>query len=291
MGWNVYVTRKIPLAGIDLLHQKCETVEVNQEDRVLSREELLSAVAGRDGVLCLLTDRIDDEVMAAAGPQCKVFANYAVGYDNIDMEAARRRGVRVSNTPDVLTDATADMAWALLFAAARRIPEGDRLVRDGAWTGWAPMQLLGQEITRRTLGVVGGGRIGTNFALKSAGFNMRVLYADIATNTVMEGMVDARKVELDDLLKRSDFISLHVPLTDQTHHLIAARELEMMKSTAVLINTGRARRLRERADAGRGPGRTAQRRHLPAHRQRDRADAQPDGHDRGGEPDRRAGGA
>lgn len=246
-NWNVYVTRVIPQAGIDLLRQNCKTVDVNPDDRVLTRAELLKNVKGRDAVLCLLTDKIDDEVFAAAGPQCKIFANYAVGFNNVDVEAAKRRKVRVSNTPGVLTDATADMAWSLLFAAARRIAESDKFMRTGQWGGWGPMQFLGQDITGRTLGVVGVGRIGANFALKSAGFRMKVLYTDVAVSAEMESKLGAKKVPLDQLLRESDFISVHVPLMPETTHLISKPQFEMMKRTAVLINTSRGPVIDEKA--------------------------------------------
>ena len=247
MGLNVLVTRLIPQAGIDLLKQHCDTVDVNPEDRPLTREELLAGVKGRDGVLCLLTDAIDDAVFEAAGPQCKIFANYAVGYNNIDVDAARKRGVRVSNTPGVLTDATADMAWALLFSASRRIAESDAFMRTGRWQGWGPMQYLGQDITGRTLGVVGVGRIGAAFARKSAGFNMKVLYCDQAANAELERDLGARKVDFDTLLKESDFISVHVPLLPETTHLVSAREFGLMKPNAVLINTSRGPVVDEKA--------------------------------------------
>jgi len=247
MGWNVFVTRLIPRPGIEVLERNCEVVEINPHDRVLTKAELIAGVRGRDGVLCLLTDTIDDEVLAAAGPRCKVFANYAVGYNNIDIEAARRRGIRVTNTPGVLTDATADMAWALLFAAARRITESHNFMRTGKWQGWGPMQFLGQDITGQTLGVVGTGRIGTNFALKSVGFRMRVLYSDVNPNPELENRIGARKVPLDQLLAESDFVSIHVPLMKETVHLIGERELRLMKPTAVLINTSRGPIIDEKA--------------------------------------------
>lgn len=236
---NVYVTRQIPQPGLDLLHEFCDTVDVNPDDRVLPREALIDAVRGRDGVLCLLTDHIDAEVFAAAGPDCKVFANYAVGYNNIDLDAARRHKIRITNTPGVLTDATADMAWALLFSAARRVAESDRYLRAGKWAGWGPMQFLGFDVTGKTLGVVGAGRIGTCFALKSAGFDMPVCYTSRKTNTELEEKLGARRVSLDELLETADFVSLHVALTDDTTHLIDAAALQKMKSTAVLINTSR----------------------------------------------------
>ncbi len=247
MSGNIFVTRRIPQAGIDLLKEKCRAVEVNPDDRVLSRTELMEKIKSRDGVLCLLTDKVDGEVMDAAGSSCRIFANYAVGYDNIDVEAARKRSIRITNTPGVLTDATADMAWSLLFAAARRIAESDKYIRTGQWAGWGPMQFLGQDITGRTLGIVGAGRIGANVALKSVGFKMKVLYTDTVANTELETRLGARKVGLEELLANSDFISLHVALTPETRHLIGTQQFELMKPTAVLINTARGPIIDERA--------------------------------------------
>jgi len=246
MGWNIYVTRQIPDAGVDLLRRQCEVVEVNPEDRALTREELLRAVAGRDGVLWLLTDRSDAEVVDAA-KGCKVFANYAVGYDNIDVDAATERGIAVTNTPGVLTDATADLAWALLFSVARRVVEADRYTREGKFRGWGPMLFLGGDITGRTLGIVGAGRIGQAVARRSVGFGMKVLYTNPSPRPELEREIGARRVELDELLRRADFVSIHTPLTEETRHLVGKRELGLMKSTAYLINTSRGPVVDERA--------------------------------------------
>ena len=246
MGWNVFVTRRIPQPGIDLLLEHCERVDVNPEDRVLTREERLEGVRGRDGVVCLLTDPMDEEVFEAA-KGAKIFANYAVGYNNIDVEAATRHGVMVTNTPGVLTDATADMAWALLFAVARRIVESDRYNRAGKFKGWGPMLFLGGDITGQTLGIVGAGRIGTAMALRSVGFKMSVLYTDAVRNETLERELGAEQVDLDELLRTSDFVSIHVPLMPETTHLIGARELDLMKETAYLINTSRGPVVDEKA--------------------------------------------
>ncbi|MFP4058338.1 MAG: 2-hydroxyacid dehydrogenase [Candidatus Brocadiia bacterium] len=235
---NVYVTREVPRPGLDMLAEACRQTEVNPADRVLSREELLEAVRGRDGVLCLLTDTIDAQVLDAA-EGCTIFANYAVGYDNVDVEAATARRIAVTNTPGVLTDATADLTWALLLATARRIPEADRFTRAGSFRGWAPMLLLGGDVSGRTLGIVGAGRIGTAVALRSRGFRMRVLYFDRTQNEALEQAVGARRAELDELLQEADFVCLHVSLGESTHHLIGPRELSLMKPTAYLINTSR----------------------------------------------------
>jgi D-3-phosphoglycerate dehydrogenase len=221
-----------------VLRERCQVVEVNPHDRVLTREELLRAVVGRDGVLCLLTDRIDAEVLGVA-KGCKVLANCAVGYDNIDVSAATARGIVVTNTPGVLTDATADLTWALIFAVARRVVEGDRCVRDGEFRGWAPMLFLGGDITGQTLGIVGAGRIGQAVARRSAGFRMKVLYTDPSPRRELEKEIGARRVELDELLRGSDFVTLHTPLVTETRHLIGRREFALMKPTAYLINTAR----------------------------------------------------
>jgi len=235
--WKVYVTRPIPEAGLDMLRARCE-VEVNPRDEVLSHEELLGKVKGRDAVLCLLTDGIDEEIIKA-GSGLKIIANYAVGYDNIDVACATEHGIFVSNTPEVLTDTTADMAWALLFAVARRIPEADRFTRAGNFTGWSATLLLGGDVYGKTLGIIGAGRIGSAVAMRTSGFNMRVLYADVRPNRELERRVGAERVSVDALLRESDFVSIHVPLMPETRHLIGRRSLAMMKPTAYLINTSR----------------------------------------------------
>jgi glyoxylate reductase len=214
-------------------------LRVEQCDRVLTRAELLDAVAGRTGVLCQLTERVDAEFLEAAGPQLRVVANYAVGFDNIDVAAARQRGVVVTNTPDVLTDATADLAFGLLLAAARHIGEGERLVRAGGWEGWDPRRLLGAPVWGRTIGVLGMGKIGLAVARRARGFAMEVLYTNRSRDEAGEREVDATFVGLDELLARSDFLSVNAPLTPETHHLIDAAALARMKPTAILVNTAR----------------------------------------------------
>jgi glyoxylate reductase len=230
----------IPEAGIELLKETCD-VEVNPEDWPLTRAELLENVRGRQGVIGLLTDRIDSEFFDAAA-EIKGYANYAVGFDNIDIREATRRKVPVSNTPDVLTDATAEMAWALLFAVARRVVESDQVMRSGAWSGWGPLQFIGGDVTGKTLGILGAGRIGTAMALMSKGFRMRVLYTDSSaekTNPVLEKELGARRVGIEELLEQSDFISIHVPLRVETCHLFDSTAFKKMKKTAYLINTAR----------------------------------------------------
>jgi glyoxylate reductase len=191
-----------------------------------------------DGLLSLLTDKIDGEVMDAAGPQLKVISNFAVGFDNIDLDAATARGIPVGNTPDVLTDATADFAFALMMSAGRRVLEGDRYVRAGKWKTWGPMLLLGNEIHGATLGLVGFGRIGRGMAKRAAGFDMRVIYCDPGDKDHAPEL-NATRVDFESLLEESDFISLHTPLTPDTRHMIDTEALSRMKPNAVLVNTSR----------------------------------------------------
>ncbi|MBN1344948.1 MAG: D-glycerate dehydrogenase [Phycisphaerae bacterium] len=240
MKANVAVTRRIPRNGIELLRGECDRVEVNPNERSLTQAEFLAMIAGRDGVLTELINRIDDEAFDAAGPRCKVFANCAVGFNNVDLAAANRRGIVITNTPDVLTETTADLAWALIMASARRIVESDTFLRSGQWDGWGPMQFHGHDVHGATLGIIGAGRIGTATARRSIGFDMKVLYYDASGMANAElDRLGGRQVGLDELLAESDFVSLHVPLTDQTHHMIGQAELARMKPTAHLINTSR----------------------------------------------------
>jgi glyoxylate reductase len=245
--WKVYVTRLLPPKVMEALYNNPDLeVEVNPEDRPLTRQELLEKVCGRDAVITQLVDKIDAEVMDAA-KGVKIFANYAVGYDNIDVAAATQRGILVTNTPGVLTDTTADLAWALLFAAARCIVPADKFTREGKYKAWAPMLFLGQDITGKTLGVIGSGRIGTAFAKKSKSFDMTVLYNDVSPNPRFEAETGGRFVDKETLLKESDFISLHVPLLPSTRHLISENEFKIMKKTAILINTSRGPVIDEQA--------------------------------------------
>ncbi|MCK4235202.1 D-glycerate dehydrogenase [candidate division WOR-3 bacterium] len=240
---KIFITRKIPEEAIKMLKERYK-VHINREDRQLSKIEIIKRVKDIDAILPLLTDKIDKEVIAAT--KClKVIANYAVGFDNIDIKEATRKGIIVTNTPGVLTEATADLAWSLLFATARRIAEGDRFMRDKKFKGWQPTLLLGYDIYGKTLGIIGTGRIGTAFALRSKGFNMRVLYFSRSKNILMEKKLKAKKVTLKKLLAESDFISLHLPLTKETHHLIEKTEIELMKKTAILVNTSRGEVLDE----------------------------------------------
>ena len=234
---KVYVSRPIPEPGLDSLRAACD-VEVNPADETISHEELLEKVSGRDALLCLLTDDIDEGVIKA-GSDLKIIANYAVGYDNIDVACATEHCIFVSNTPGVLTQTTADMAWALMFSVARRIPEADRFTRAGKFKEWSATLLLGGDIYGKTLGIIGTGRIGSAVAKRAPGFNMRVLYADVRRNRELERETGAEHVDADTLLRESDFVSIHVPLVPETKHLIGKRSLAMMKPTAYVINTSR----------------------------------------------------
>ena len=242
---NIFITRKIPEQGLELLRKEHE-IEIFPYDRVPTKEEIIKGLKGKDGLLCLLSDQIDEDVINSE-PNLKMIASYAVGYDNIDVKAATKKGIPISNTPGVLTDATAEMAWALLFSVARKIVDADKFTRNGRFRGWGPMLMLGQDITNKTLGIIGTGRIGTAFALKSKGFNMNILYVDDKANKILENELNAKKVDLVTLLKESDFVSIHVPLTTLTHHLIGEKELKTMKKSAILINTSRGPVIDEKA--------------------------------------------
>ena len=233
---NVFVSRAIP--QLDRLQDVC-TVDVWQDELPPPYATLLERVRGVDGLLCMLTDRIDAALMDAAGSSLKVISQMAVGYDNIDVTAAHARGIAVGNTPGVLTETTADLAFALLLAAARRIVEGVRYVEDGKWITWHPTAMLGHDVTGATLGIVGLGRIGRAVAQRAAAFDMTILAASPHLTDEAAAQAGAQRVELDDLLRRADFVSLHCPLTPQTRHLINRDTLALMQPSAILINTTR----------------------------------------------------
>ena len=238
-GQPVLCTRKLPDPCMERLAERVE-LTLYRGEGAMPREELLREVPGKLGAIMLLTDRIDDELLDAAGEQLKIVANYAVGFDNIDLPALTKRGVMASNTPDVLTETTADTAWALMMAAARRIPEGDRLLRSKRPWVWGPEMMLGQDLHGRTLGIVGFGRIGHALARRAAGFGMKVIYFDVyRPSRELEQELHAEFRELDQLLREADFVSLHTNLTEETRHLINAERLRTMKPTAVLVNTSR----------------------------------------------------
>lgn len=235
----IYVARKIPEVGLELLRQQTQ-LRLHEGNMPPTREELLRGIAGCVGILSLLSDRIDSEVFDAAGDALKVVSNFAVGTNNIDLAEAARRGIAVGNTPDVLTDATADIAVSLLLAVARRMKQGARDVEGGQWKTWEPRGWIGLDLAGKTLGIVGMGRIGEAVARRLwGGWQMQVVYTARHPKPELDSRWGARHVELPELLATSDFVSLHVPLTPETHHLIDARALSLMKPTSVLINTAR----------------------------------------------------
>jgi glyoxylate reductase len=242
---KVYVTRELPSAALDPLAEAA-TVRVWPDELAPPPEVLLAEAADADALLTLLTDRIDASIMAA-GARLRVISNMAVGYDNIDVQEASRRGILVTNTPGILTKTTADFAFALLLAAARRVVEADRYTRHGRWKTWGPQVLLGQDVYEATLGVVGLGGVGLEVAKRGRGFDMRVLYCDRTRRPEEERRYGLAYAELDQLLAESDFISLHTPLAPETHHLIGEREMALMKPTAVLVNTARGPIVDQRA--------------------------------------------
>jgi glyoxylate reductase len=238
----IYVTRAVPEVTTSLLAAALPDarIEVNTHDRNLNREELTQAATGCDALVCTLADTVDAALIEALGPQLKVIATYAVGYNNIDTVAAKARGIAVCNTPDVLTDATAEVAVGLILACARRFIEGDILTRQGKFTGWAPMFHRGHSVYGRTLGIIGAGRIGKRVAATMRhGFGCEILYHSRTDHVDWENELDARPVQLGELLARSDFVSIHCPLTPETKHLLDADMLKLMKPTGILINTGR----------------------------------------------------
>jgi glyoxylate reductase len=235
---SVYVSRPLPAPGAELLVAAGVEVEQQPFDRSPTRDELLAGLQGKQALLCLLTERVDAELLDAS-PELRVVANLAVGYDNVDIAAATARGVVVTNTPDVLTDATADLTWALILAAARHVVEGDSLVRGGGWAGWSPTQLLGASVTGKTLGIFGMGKIGAAVARRASGFSMPVIYTNRTRNVAVEDELGARAVTFDELLAKSDVLALHAPSTPETRHVIDESALARLRPGAVLVNTAR----------------------------------------------------
>ncbi|MCA9243783.1 MAG: D-glycerate dehydrogenase [Phycisphaerales bacterium] len=232
------LTRRFPPALVEQLTAAGIDITRHNGDEPMPRAGRLEFVCGADAIVTTINDRVDDGLLDAAGDSLKLVANFGVGYDNIDLDACRARGVLVSNTPGVLTDATADLAWTLILMAARRAVEGERMVRGGEWRGWAPTQLVGVDVTGATLGVVGAGRIGCAVARRAAGFHMTVLYAHPRNQPELD-RIGAQHVDIDQLVAEADIISLHVPMRPETHHLISRERIAQMKRTAILINTAR----------------------------------------------------
>lgn len=260
MKRKVFVSRVIPQAGLDIVMAACDT-EVNTADTPLSPAALIEKVGDKDGLLCLLTDDIDEAILTA-GSHLKVVANVAVGFNNIDVQAASRRKIMVTNTPGVLDDTTADFAWCLLLASARRLVEADRFTRAGKFTGWGIMLLCGEDVSGKTLGICGLGRIGRGVAIRAKGFEMRILYTDaLRAPAEVERELEAQFVDKETLFREADFVTLHVPLLPETQHYVSTQELKLMKKTAHLINASRGpvvdetalvQALRERWIAGAG---------------------------------------
>lgn len=246
MAFKVFVTRKIPEAGIKLLRKECE-VRVYPKNKAIPRRELIKGVKWCDALLCLLTEKIDKEILKA-NPKLKIVANYAVGYDNIAVSACKELNIPVTNTPGVLTEAVAEHTFALLLSIARRIPESDCFVRAGKYKQWEPELLLGPQLEGKTIGIIGLGRIGSKVAEKAVkGMGMRAVYNSISRNKKFEKEYSAKFLSKEELLKKSDFVTLHVPLLKSTYHLISKKELKLMKKTAYLINTSRGAVVDEKA--------------------------------------------
>jgi glyoxylate reductase len=243
---KVYVTREIPKRGLKVIKERFDA-EVWPEYGPPPKEVIIHKVGNVDAIVSLLSDKIDAEVLDVA-PELKIVAQMAVGFDNIDVRVATKRGIYVTNTPEVLTETTADFAWALLMAVARRVVEADRYVHTGKWkVSWHPSMLLGRDVHGATIGIVGAGRIGSAVARRAKGFNMKIVYYDVVFRPELEKELGAKSVDLDMLLRESDFVCVHVPLMKDTYHLINEASLKLMKKTAYLINNSRGPVVDEKA--------------------------------------------
>lgn len=241
---KVFITKKLP-GNIDLLLKKNGfDASVYNKEEPISKEELMKKSAGADALICLLTDKIDKDVIDNF-KKCRIIANVAVGYNNIDIEYARKKKIIITNTPDILTEATADLTMMLLLAAARRFVEGEEMMRSGSFKGWDPNMLLGIELKNKVLGIIGAGRIGKALSYRAKAFGMKIIYADNKKNPLFEKEVKAKMFSLNDLMKKSDFVSVHVPLNKETHHLLNKDNLKLLKRSAVLINSARGEIINE----------------------------------------------
>jgi len=243
---RIYITRPLPEAAMRILEGHVEFRMWDREGEPVKRDTLLREIVDVDGIICLITEKMDAEVIEHAH-RCRVIAQVAVGYDNIDVAAATRRGILVTNTPGVLTETTADMGWAILMATARRVVGGDKFTRSGRWKTWELMGFTGQDVHGATLGIVGLGRIGASIARRAKGFGMSILYYNRRRNEALEGELGARHLPLDDLLRQSDFVMISCALTQETRHLIGERELGLMKPSAILVNIARGPIVDQRA--------------------------------------------
>jgi glyoxylate reductase len=241
---KAYITRRLPQAALDIVAAECDYAIWDVEDRPVPRDMLLREAAEADGVLALVSERFDAEFLAAA-PRCRIIANMAVGYDNADVPELTRHGVLLTNTPGVLTETTADLAWALLMATGRRLVEGHQLIATGGWTSWSPMFMVGQDIFGATIGIVGAGRIGSALARRANGFGMHILYHNRRPAPELEAQTGAQYRTLDDLLREADYVVVTVPLTDATRGMFGAREFALMKPTAVFVNVARGAIVKE----------------------------------------------
>lgn len=241
---DIFITRRILDDGLDLL--KGHNVTINEGDNPPSKDVILSGIRDKDALICLLTDPIDSDVIRATD-SLKIIANYAVGYDNIDIKEATQKGIVVTNTPGVLTETVADLTWALLMSIARKIVEGNQFMHNNLFTGWAPLLMIGSDVYNKTLGIVGAGRIGTAVARRAKGFNMKILYYSRRHNHEVEKECNARLATFEEILQESDYLSLHTPLNETSYHIIGEDELKLMKPSSYLINTGRGKCIDEKA--------------------------------------------
>ncbi len=243
---KIFITRKIPVEAVDLLRQKKYTVKIFSGDKPIPGDILLKNAADADGIISLLTDKFNADTLDRL-IKCRVIANYAVGYNNIDISHARRKNIVVTNTPDILTDATADIAISLLLCCARKLVEADKFMRRKKFTGWKPQLLLGYDLKNKYFGIIGAGRIGTAAGIRAHSFGCRILYYSNSRNEELEQKTGAERSSLPGILQKSDFISVHLPLTDRTHHLLNQNNLKLLKPSAILINTARGEIVDERA--------------------------------------------
>jgi glyoxylate reductase len=243
---SLFMTREIPKRGLNIIRENFD-VDLWPDEAPPSKEEIIRRIKDKQALVSLLTDPIDEEVINSA-PNLRIIAQYAVGFDNIDLKAATKRGIYVTNTPEVLTETTADFAFALMLAVARRVVEADKYVRNGKWkVAWHPLMMLGEDVHGRTLGIVGLGRIGSAVARRAKGFDMKILYYDVIRREDLEKELGIKYVDLETLLRESDFVTIHTPLTPETYHLIGEKQLRMMKKTAFLINTSRGKVVDQKA--------------------------------------------